>query len=75
MRLKQLQDVRGGFQQTIMSTQTFVNESADPAWCSHSDVCDAFLQQLDLLLYLPRENIMPTVPFMTDNLRSSNMSE
>lgn len=33
-------------------THTSLNESADPPWCPHSYVVDAFLQQLHLLFYL-----------------------
>lgn len=36
----------------LTTTGTSVNERADPAGCPHPDVCDAFLQQLHLLLHL-----------------------
>lgn len=34
---------------------TFLNERTYPSRCPHSDVCDSFLQQLHLLLYLCTE--------------------
>lgn len=37
-------------------THTSLNESADPPWCPHSYVGDAFLQQLHLLFYLCKIN-------------------
>lgn len=40
---------------TIVSTPTFLNKSTDPARRPYSNVGDALLQQLHLLLYLYRQ--------------------
>lgn len=42
-------------------THTSLNESADPPWCPHSYVVDAFLQQLHLLFYLCKKKTTQTI--------------